>query len=278
MMVGVHNRPASRAISLAVGVFAVVWILPVLWVLILSFKPNEVLMLSGDPVWVPPFTFKNYINIMETSSVFRWLLNSAIVSVSATVGVLFVSSLAGYGFARLNFPFRRTLFVIVLIGLAIPEQAVIIARHQLFTDWNLHNTYTGLVLPHLSLPFGVFLMTQFFRGIPREQDEAAILDNASRFKVFWSVLLPQSMPVQATLGIFTFLLVWNDYFWPLISATRPEMYTLTVGIASVQGNFAQSEGLGYLMAQAVFAGLPALIVYLIFQKQIIGAAAGTAGR
>jgi multiple sugar transport system permease protein len=124
----------------------------------------------------------------------------------------------------------------------------------------------------------VFLMTQYFRAIPRELDEAALLDNASRFRIFWKVLLPLTLPAQATLGIFTFLGSWNDYFWPLISATKKEMYTLTVGMASTQTNFAQSEGIGYLMAQAVFAGAPILVVYLFFQKYIVTAVSGAAVR
>jgi multiple sugar transport system permease protein len=279
MAMAPHDRTiGGRAVFWGVALFAGLWMLPALWVLLLSFKPNAELMIGGRSVFGPPFTLDNYANILGTSSVGRWLLNSAIVSLATTAGVLVLSSLAGYGFARTEFPLKRPIFVAVLLGLAVPEQAVIVARHQLFTEWGLHNTYTGLVLPNLSAPFGVFLMTQYFRGIPREIDEAALLDNASRLQIFWKVLLPLTIPAQATLAIFVFLSSWNDYFWPLISATRPEMYTLTVGIASVQTNFAQSEGLGYLMAQAVFAGLPVLAVYLFFQKHIIRAAAGSAVR
>ena len=271
-------RGGHPLVLAAVVAFAALWLVPVLYVVVLSFKPNETLMLSQDSVLLPPFTLENYRAIWETSAVFRWFANSVIVSLVTMVLVLTLSSLAGYGFARARFPGRDALFVIVLLGLAIPEQAVIIPRHQLFIEWDLHNTYAGLVLPHLALPFGVFLMTQYFRGIPVELDEAATLDNASRFKIFWRVLLPQTIPAQATLGIFTFLIVWNDYFWPLVSATDPEMYTLTLGLAATQTMFAQSEGLGFLMAQAVFAGVPALIVYVLFQRHIINAASGGAGR
>jgi multiple sugar transport system permease protein len=105
-----------------------------------------------------------------------------------------------------------------------------------------------------------------------------LLDRASRLKVFWRIVLPLSIPAQATLGIYTFLHAWNDYFWPLVSATKPEMYTLTVGLASMQTNFAQTEGIGFLMAQAVFAGLPVLILYLFFQRHIVSAVAGGAAR
>jgi multiple sugar transport system permease protein len=223
-----------------------------------------------------PWTFSNYVDIVLGSAVFRWLLNSIIVSVGMSLGVLVLASLAGYGFARLEFPGRNVIFVLVMFGLAIPEQAVILVRHQLFADLNLHNTYPGLILPGLSAPFGVFLMTQYFKAIPTEIDEAALLDNASRFKIFWRVLLPMTLPAQATLGIFTFLHAWNDYWWPLVSGTNEQMYTITVGIASTQVNFAESAGLGYLMAQAVFASLPILIVYMFFQKYIVRAVSGAA--
>lgn len=259
-------------------VLAIIMAAPVLYVIALSLKDNKELMVDPHSVFHMPYTIKNYIDTVGTSSVFRWVMNSLVVAGGLTVCTLILSSLAGYGFARLNFPGRDVLFVIVLLGLAVPEQAVLVARHQIFSWLGLHNTYPGLILPGLSSAFGVFLMTQYFRAIPKELDEAAMLDNASRFRIFWKVLLPLTVPAQATLGIFTFLGAWNDYFWPLISATKKEMFTLTVGIASTQVNFAQSQGIGFLMAQAVFAGAPILIVYLFFQKYIVTAVSGAAVR
>ena len=228
---------------------------PLLWTLLLSLKPNDELLRSTQTAFSAPYTLRNYLDILGHSAVFGWLLNSAIVALSVTAGVLALSSLAGYGFARLRFPGRDALFILVLFGLAIPEQSVIMARHQMFSALHLHNSYAGLILPGLAAPFGVFLMTQYFRAMPRELEEAAWLDGASRFKTFWRILLPLSLPAQATLGIFTFLSTWNDYWWPLISATNSVRYTLTVGIASSQMNFAQTNGLGFLMAQAVFASV-----------------------
>ncbi len=270
------HAKTNRVLLGATFVLALIMLLPFIWILGLSFKPNQELMMGTNSVFHAPYTGKNYLDILASSLVFRWLVNSSIVSIGMTLGVLILSSLAGYAFARLEFPFRRTLFVIILMGLAIPEQAVIIARFQIFSALKMHNTYQTLILPGLSAPFGVFLMTQFFKAIPKEIDEAALLDNASRFKIFWKVLLPLTLPAQATLGIFTFLYAWNDYWWPLISATKKEMFTLTIGIASTQTNFAQSEGLGFLAAQAVFAAVPILIVYIIFQKYIVTAVSGGA--
>ncbi|MBZ9662428.1 carbohydrate ABC transporter permease [Mesorhizobium sp. ESP-6-4] len=268
----------DRVLLALVILLSLVMVAPVLWVIGLSLKENAELMANPNSVFQAPYTLKNYINTIGTSSVFVWVLNSIIVSGGLTLGTLILSSLAGYGFARLNFPGRNALFVIVLFGLAVPEQAVLVARHQIFSMLNFHNTYHGLILPGLSASFGVFLMTQYFKAIPKELDEAAMLDNASRFRTFWKVLLPLTVPAQATLGIFTFLGAWNDYLWPLISATKKDMYTLTVGMASTQTNFAQSEGIGFLMAQAVFAGAPILIVYLFFQKYIVTAVSGAAVR
>jgi len=262
----------------AVVLLAIVWVAPVLWIVGLSFKPNDELMRSTGHLLSPPFTLKNYTDILGASSVFGWMLNSAIVAIGQTVLTLVIASAAGYGFARTNFPGKPLLFALTLAAFAVPEQAIIVPLHTLFAEADLHNTYAALILPRLAFPFGVLLMTQYFKAIPAEIEEAALLDNASRFKVFWQIALPLSIPVQATLGIYTFLHAWNDYFWPLVSATKPEMYTLTVGLASMQTNFAQTEGIGFLMAQAVFAGLPVLILYLFFQRHIITAVAGGAAK
>ncbi|RCS22187.1 carbohydrate ABC transporter permease [Phyllobacterium salinisoli] len=267
---------ASRPLLWIATLLAIVTMAPVAWLVGLSIKDNRELMLGTESVFRVPYTLINYINILYSSQAFGWFFNSMVVAIGQTLGVLVLSSLAGYAFARLEFPFRRTIFVIVLFGLAVPEQAVIIARHQMFNWFGLHNTHIGLILPGLSSAFGVFLMTQFFKAIPRDIDEAALLDNASQLRIFWKIMLPLTLPAQATLGIFTFLHAWNDYWWPLISATRKEMFTITIGIASSQQNFAQSEGLGFLSAQAVFASLPVLIVYMIFQRHIVTAVSGGA--
>jgi multiple sugar transport system permease protein len=257
---------------------AAIMLAPLVWTVLLSLKDNAELVGNSGAAVQAPYTVENYAAILGNNQTMRWLLNSAIVSLGTTAGVLILASLAGYGFARLEFPLRRTLFVVVLLGLAVPSQAVILPQHQLFAWLDLHNSYPGLILPGLIAPFSVFFMTTYMRGIPRELDEAAMLDGASHWTIFWKVILPLTVPAQSTLAVFTFLGTWNDYWWPLISATRSEMYTLTVGLAAAQMNYAQTSGLGYLMAQAVFASIPIFIVYIIFQKQIVRAMAGTAVR
>jgi len=266
-MAAARRKPSATTAVLALASLAMA--APLLWTLLLSLKSNDDLLRSTQSAFTPPYTLQNYADILGHPAVFGWLLNSTIVALGVTMGVLVLSSLAGYAFARLRFPGRDVVFIIVLFGLAIPEQSVIIARHQMFSALDLHNTYGGLIYPGIAAPFGVFLMTQYFRAIPRELEEAAWLDGASRFRTFWRILLPLSLPAQATLGIFTFLSTWNDYWWPLISATDSDMYTLTIGLVSSQMNFAQTNGLGFLMAQAVFASVPILIVYVVFQRYIV---------
>ena len=272
-------RPLSeRILVVAVVILAIAWMVPLLWIVGLSLKNSTELVINPNAVFHLPYTIENYMDLTATTNLGAWLRNTLIVTVTQTTLVVALSCLAGYGFARVEFPGRNIVFILVLLGLAIPQHAVIVPLHKMFNDWQMHNTYAALILPGLAGPFGVFLMTAYFRAIPLEIEEAARLDNASRFKIFWQINLPLSVPAMATLAIFTFLHGWNDYLWPLISATRPEMYTLTVGLAATQTNIDQSEGLGYLMAQAVFAGLPMLILYIFFQKYVVRAVAGAAIR
>ena len=264
-------------------VVAILWMVPVLWVLAMSLKPNEVLQRSTWGLIPTPFTLENYADLLRVATVPRWLMNSLVVAVGMTLFVLVVSSLAGYAFARLRFPFKRTLFVVMIAGLMVPEQAVFIPLHTMFASWQQagfigHNTHAALVLPRVAVPIGVFLMTQFFRAVPRELEEAAELDHANRFTIFWRVMLPLSVPALTTLGLVTFIHAWNDYLWPLVSATRPDMYTVTVGLASIQGNFAMTEGMGSIMASAVFASLPIVLLFLIFQRFIVAGVAMGAGK
>ncbi len=258
--------------------FAVLWLLPVLWVVTMSLKPNEELMRSTVGFLPIPFTFDNYVNLVTLSAVPQWLFNSLIIAVTMTIIVLIVSSMAGYAFARLEFPFKRTLFFIMIAGLMVPEQAVFIPLHTIVSDMGLHNTHFALVMPRVAVPVGVFLMVQFFRSVPKELEEAAQLDRASRFTIFWKIMLPLSVPALTTLGLFTFIYAWNDYLWPLVSSTRTEMYTVTVGLASIQGNFAMSEGLGSVMASAVFASLPIVILFVVFQRFIVAGVAMGSGK
>jgi len=276
------NRGARRLLTLLLVAAALVWLLPIVWMLSLALQPNELLARTTSNVaWglVPwPFTFDNLTYVLSQGMTPRWFLNSAIVAVSMTALVLGLSAMAGYAFARIPFPGRSIVYPLVLAGLVIPEQAVFIPLYTMFADWGWHNGYAALVAPRVAVPIGVFLMTQFFRGIPNHIEEAATLDGAGRWTIFTRIMLPLAKPAMVTLAILTFLYAWNDYLWPLVSASRPEMFTITLGLASLQANFADSEGLGRVMASGVLASLPVVLLFLLFQRQVVRGIAMGSGK
>lgn len=151
----------------------------------------------------------------------------------------------------------------------IPKEAMFIALFTMVADVSMHNTYAALILPRIAAPLGVFLMTQFFSQVPLEVEEAARIDGAGPWRTFFSVMLPLARPSMIALGIFTFVQTWNDYLWPLVSATKSEMFTITTGLASLQGNFAQATELGSLMARGLVGSLPLLLVFIFFRRHLI---------
>lgn len=269
----VGSRLATRLTMAALTVFAALWLIPIVWMVSMSLQPNDLLARTTSntalgllPV---PFTLENFQRLLTLGLTPRWFLNSMIVATAMTALVLTLSTLAGYAFARIPFKGRNVVYAFVLAGLVVPEQAIFIPLYTMFADWGWHNGYAALIAPRLAVPIGVFLMTQFFRGVPGYLEEAAMLDGANRFTIFTRIMLPLSVPAATTLAILTFLYAWNDYLWPLISASQPEMFTITVGLASIQSNFAQSEGLGRVMASGVAASLPVIALYLAFQRYVI---------
>jgi len=260
---------------LALSIPAFVWLIPTLWMVSLSLQPNDVLARTTSTTafgLIPiPFTLDNYAALFAVGDTPRWFLNSLIVAGGMTLAVLAVSTTAGYALARLDFPFKTPLTVLCLIGLMAPEQAVFIPLYTMFADLGWHNSYHALILPRVATPIGVFLMMQFFRAIPKDIEEAARLDGVGWLQIFWRVMLPLARPAMMTLAILTFLYAWNDYLWPLVSAQQREIFTITLGLASVQSNFAQAEGLGRVMASGVIASLPVVILFLIFQRYVVQA-------
>ncbi|MCC5962255.1 MAG: carbohydrate ABC transporter permease [Rhodobacteraceae bacterium] len=262
---------------------AFIWLVPTIWMVSLSFQPNDLLARTTSSTalgLIPfPFTPDNYIALFRFGQVPMWFLNSLIVSVGMTLAVLAVSTTAGYALARLDFPFKTPIIILCLMGLMVPEQAVFIPLYTMFSDWGWHNSHHALILPRVAVPIGVFLMMQFFKAIPKDIEEAARIDGVGWLQIFWYVMLPLARPAMMTLAILTFLYAWNDYLWPLVSAQQREYFTITLGLASIQSNFAQAEGLGRVMASGVIASLPVVVLFLIFQRYVVRAmtAGGTKG-
>lgn len=277
---GMSRRRIKQLIIVGiVGAAAVVWLVPLLWMLSLSLSSNDALQRTTTSLLPIEPTLENFGDVFAVGLTPRWLLNSVIVTGVTTIATLALSAMAGYAFARLEFRGKWWLFPFVLAGLMVPKEAMFIPQFLMFSEIDGHNTYSALALPRIAAPLGVFIMTQFFRALPREVEEAAAVDGASRWTTFTRVLLPMAVPALTALGIFTFILTWNDYLWPLVSATEPEMFTITTGLASLQGNFAQATALGSLMARGVIAAAPLLVLFVIFQRHLIrGISTGSGGK
>ena len=255
-------------ITLAMAIFAFVWLVPIAWTLALSFRPEDSITANLTLLLPIPFTTENYDFVFNSSRIPRWFVNSLIVAVARTILQLMICSLAAYSFARVKFPLRQPLFYFALIGLMVPGQATFIPVYLLFSNLKLLNTFIALILPGIASPFAVFLLVQFFKGIPIELEEAARLDGASRIGVYWRIFLPLSTPVLTALAIFTFLGTWNEYLWPLVAATDPDVMTITIGLTNLTAT-TYTANFGETMAAAWTAGLPILLFFFVFQKRII---------
>ena len=258
----------SFFILAAMTLFAFVWLVPIVWTLSLSFRPEHSITANLTLLLPLPFTAENYDFVFSSSRIPRWFVNSLIVASLRTFLQLMICSLAAYSFARVKFPFRQYIFYFVLIGLMVPGQATFIPVYLLFSNLKLLNSFPALILPGLASPFAVFLLVQFFKGIPIELEEAARLDGASRIGVYFRIFLPLSTPVLTALAIFTFLGTWNEYLWPLVAATDPDIMTITIGLNNLTATTYQAN-YGQTMAAAWTAGLPIVIFFFIFQKRII---------
>ena len=255
-------------ITIGMAILAFVWLIPIIWTLALSFRPEDSITANLTLLLPMPFTTNNYDFVFSSSRIPRWFLNSLFVAVVRTILQLAVCSLAAYSFSRIKFPFRQYIFYFVLVGLMVPGQATFIPVYLLFSNLQLLNTYPALIIPGIASPFAVFLLVQFFKGIPIELEEAARLDGASRIGVYWRIFLPLSTPVLTALAIFTFLGTWNEYLWPLVVATDPEVMTITIGLTNLTATTYTNE-FGKTMAAAWTAGLPIVVFFFVFQKRII---------
>jgi len=262
-------KAKNIVITTLLTVLAVIWILPIYWMIVMAITPNDLLKLNSTALWPQGFTLQNFLGVLKIGLTIRWFLNSLIVTILGTALTLVLQSMAAYAFAKMRFKGRQLLFSLTLAGLMVPKEAMFIPLFLMFAQVSGHNTYAALYLPRVAIPMGVFIMAQFFKGIPDSVTEAAQIDGASPLRTFFKIVMPMSIPALTSVGIFTYILTWNDYLWPLVSATRKEMFTITTGLASLQGNFAQATELGSLMARGVIAGLPLFILFLIFQRHLI---------
>ncbi|NGN92926.1 carbohydrate ABC transporter permease [Nocardioides sp. KC13] len=255
------------------ALMAVGWLMPFLWAVATAFKTETDAASESGWIGDDGLTTGAFRGMLENGNVWMWAFNSLWTSLVITLLTVTISALAAYAFSRLRFPGRRWLFAVIVAAIIIPPQVLIIPLFYEMLTFDLIDTAWGLILPQIVAPAMVFILKQFFDGVPIELEDAARVDGANRLRVFWSIVLPLSRPVMAAVAIFVFINAWNNFLWPFLVINDTTLMTLPTGLQTV----IDAHGIQYAqtMAQAVLAALPLIVVFLFFQRQIVKGVATT---
>ena len=268
-------RLSTLLLTATVTVTTLVMLLPLLIIVFTAFKPVAEVN-AFPPTLVPStWTLSNFTRIFSELPFARLMGNSFVFAGGVTIFALVFDSLAAYALARIDFAGRKPLLIAIVATLMIPFQATLIPVYQIVSDLGWVNTFAGMIVPRAADAFGIFFLRQFFLSLPRDVDNAARIDGASEFRVFWQIVLPNARPALMTLAIFTFVNNWNDLLWPLVFTTQKEMATITSGLTLLTG----PGGIvpyGVMMAGALVALLPLVIAFLFVQRRFIESV-GTTG-
>ncbi len=264
----VTRRLVKVLVYLLLVGFALIQFLPFVWALSTSFKTSAEINVGFPPKWIPDNpTLQSYADIFTLADFGRWYFNSFLVGIITTIFTLFFSSTAGYAFARIPFPGRNLIFGGVVATMMIPGVITLIPVYILLKTLGLIDTIQGLIIPFMVTNFGIFLMRQFFLSIPNELEEAARVDGAGRVRTFVQIALPLARPALSALTIFTFMGRWNDFLLPLIIISKPELYTLPLGMSTFRGQYKTDWGL--LMSGSIMVMIPIVILYVFLSRFFI---------
>ncbi|MEH7235327.1 carbohydrate ABC transporter permease [Bacillus sp. JJ1562] len=250
------------------AVVGLLFLTPFVWLMLTSLKtPDEIFAIP--PQWLPEkFIWTNYTDAMATISFFQYLWNTVLICLLSVAGQLLASPLVAYSFSRLHFKGRNFLFFLMMSTMILPFQVTMIPLYVLFNKLGMVDSILPLVVPNFfGAAFNIFLLRQFFLGIPNEYSESAKLDGASEFKIYWKIILPLSKPALFTVALLTFLGAWSDYLGPLIYLNDPEKWTLSIGLKAFIGS--NHIDWGMLMASSAMFTLPVIVLYFFIQKQFI---------
>ncbi len=253
--------------NVALVLLLILWLAPLLWLVVTSLKAEKDVMTDRLTFFSAAPTIVNYAKAFGKTAIGRWLMNSAIVASVATTLTLILDSTMAFVLSRIRFRGRNALFLFVLAGMMIPFEVIIIQLYLLFNAMGLVDSLAAVVIPRLALPIGVFILAQFFNGIPVALEEAAYMDGANRFTVFRAIIIPLSKSALFAVAILSFVNAWNDFLWPLVVVSDSAKYTVTVGIANFQGTHGTEYSL--IMAGAAIASIPQVAMYLLFKKNIV---------
>ncbi|WP_022889701.1 carbohydrate ABC transporter permease [Agromyces italicus] len=264
--VGARESNTIAYVVLTVG--AVVMIFPFVWQLIMSLGTNADVISIPPSFWPSEFKPENYANVFDRVPFLSQFGVSVAITVIRTIGQLVLCSMAGYAFARMYFPFKGVVLALILAILMVPPQVYLLPQYQIIQGLGWLNTVIGIAAPGIFSAFGTFMMRQFFMGLPPELEEAARLDGANQFQIFWKIMLPLAKPGLSALAIITVLWSWNDLLWPLIVATSAESMPLSAGIATLTSGRTITD-YPMLLAAAMMAMAPVLLLFLFMQRRVI---------
>lgn len=246
-----------------------VFALPFIWMVSTSLKPMRELY-EVTPRFIPSeFVWRNYADALAALPFARFFLNSVVMTVGRVIGQVILCSMAAFAFARLRFPGRDALFVILLGALMVPEPMTVIPNFILVKNLGWLDSYVGLIVPSLFSAFGTFLLRQFFMGVPQEIQEAAVIEGANPFRVWWHIFMPLSRSAVAAFALLVTVWSWKDFLWPLIITSKTDMQVLSVGIALFQGQYAGQTNVAHMMAAATMTMAPLVLIFLFAQRQLI---------
>ena len=265
-MTGRRFSLAGIACTILTIIMAVAWLFPVYWIAATAFK-SETETIAVPPTLFPsPPTFDAFVYVIYNSPIFRWYVNTIIVSLAITFMAILVSLMCAYGLSRLEFTGKRLIYWLLLIGFMLPFSAMAIPLFMLMNKLNLVNSYLGVILPQIASPLEVIVFKRFFDEVPRDFREAALIDGASELGILFGIYIPMNWSITWAMSIVTFIGAWNNFFWPFIITNSTAMLTIPVGMTQVQS--AYGIAFAKTSAIAVLASIPTAAAYLIFQKRV----------
>ncbi len=266
-------RAAKWLLAVMSILIGLMMLLPIIWMLFTAFKPEADIVTYPPTLWPRELTLDHFVDVWNRIPFARLYVNTIIFAGSVTLISLLFDSMAAYALARLPFKGRGVVFVAILLLLMLPFQVTLIPLYDMLNGMGLTNTLPGLIVPRMTNAFGIFFLTQFFLSLPKDLEEAARVDGASEWRIYWGIIMPLARPALLTLGLFHFQYNWNDLLWPLVMSSSVETSTLPAGLALFMGQHVVEYGL--LMAGSLLALMPVVIFFLLIQRSFVAGIATT---
>ncbi|WP_289128177.1 carbohydrate ABC transporter permease [uncultured Clostridium sp.] len=272
-MISKKGKRLNLILCISLLILSIFFLFPIVWMVMNSFKPEAMIAkdLNSIAAFMPPLTegnwFENYISVIKNSSLMRYMSNTLVYAAILIICSIIVNGLAGYALAKIKFPLREIWVFVILLLMIVPMETIITIHFIMIAKAGLLNTVIGYILPMIVSPFNIFLFRQVFSKLPDDLYEAAQLDNCGPIKYFFRVVLPMSKSIVATVGVFTFLGIWNDFLWPSLVFTSNNLLTVQIGLNSITAN--DNITMGQVLATITIVTIPVLIIYSLFSKQLV---------